>query len=297
MEAKRDEILAICQEAMKLLQEQPYTQLDVIGMMSHLGTSIGESTFSGLLKNGKGGPKLLASVSSSLQQLVRNELGLEWVDGTFIKTAGEGFISTKTPTKNIGTGKKGNVKFEEERLKVEEKVAFFKDAQKEVIEFGTTLSKFSTNLYSNSKGEFRSHVEELLRRDVKFRCFLVDPAREGLFHYFGDRANTHPVEGEYASKISLATASLKTIHKNLAEAGFGGNLEVFSYSHFPYGYFMAVDPAEKHGKMIVSPYLYGITRADSPTFIIYRKENPRLFNTYWDSLRALMKNAKRIIPA
>lgn len=283
---------------MQLLKEQqPYTQVEIIGMMSQLGVKIAESTFSGLLSNGQAGEKTLMKVAKVLRELVWNECGMEWFDGKFIRTAGDDFIPVETPTSNIGTGKKGYVMFDDRRLEVEKKVAFFMDAQEEVIEFGATLSKFSNNLYSSNKGEFKIHVENLLSRNVKFKCFLLDPKTVGLFNYFSDRADIHPIENEFASKINLSIASLNSIQKDLAMAGFANSLEVFSYSHFPYNYFMAVDGAKKHGKMIVSHYLYGKTRADSPSLIIYKKETPALFNTYWDSLNALMKNAKRIIPA
>lgn len=128
METKRDEQLAICQQAMQLLREQEsYTQADVIGMMSQRGVSISPAAFSGLLKQDKTGEKQLRQVADALMELVYGEFGMEWVDGKFVKTAGADFIPKKAPTKNIGTGKKGHVKFEEERLKIE--VEFFKEAQ------------------------------------------------------------------------------------------------------------------------------------------------------------------------
>jgi hypothetical protein len=92
-------------------------------------------------------------------------------------------------------------------------------------------------------------------------------------------------------------ARLHTIHNDLEQLGYANNLEVFTYAHFPYNYFLAVDGDTKHGKMLVSHYLYGVTRAESPTLIIHRKDSPSLFNTYWNSLKSLTKNAKRIIPA
>lgn len=298
METKRDELLTICQQAMNLLRPaEPYTQADVIGMMSHLGTSIGESTFSELLKNGKGGPKMLASVSAALRQLVRDELGMEWADGSFTKIAGADFIPKKTPTKNLATGKKGHIPFDEGRLEVEKKIGFFQGAQEEVIEFGTTLNKFSTNLYSNPKEAFREHIENLLAKKVNFKCYMVDPKTPGLTPYFLDRESVHAAESDHEYKIRQSIARLHSVQEGVAANGLPGSFEVFSYTHLPYSYFLAVDPATRNGKILVSPYLYGITRAASPTFIILRKDNPGLFTTYWDSLRALMKNAKRIIPA
>lgn len=279
-----------------MLKEQSNTQVDVIGKLSQKGVSISPAAFSDLLKKDKAGEKLLKHVAEALLELVKDECGMEWEDSYFVTTAGTDFTPKVTPTKNLKTGKKGYVMFDERRLEVEKKVEFFKDAQVEVIEFGTLLSKFSSNLYSGNREEFRSHVEEVLQRGVKFKCYLIDPSREGIFHYFTDRAIIQPVESEYASKFSLSVGRLKTIHKTLAEAGFASNLEVFSYAHFPYNYFLAVDGAQKNGKLLVSHYLYGITRAESPTLVIHRKDNPTLFKTYWDSLQALIKDAKMIIP-
>ena len=181
-------------------------------------------------------------------------------------------------------------------MAVAEKVAFFRDAKHEVIEFGVTLSRFSNNLVSGSREEFRKYVESLLQRGVNFKCYLLNPSCNEARLYFGDRKTINLEEGRYERKIEDATFRLRAIQAEFVQAGYPGSFEVFTYEHVPYNYFMVVDMKSEHCKMVISHYMYGIKRSDSPVFEFTRKSNQELYNRYSRSIEALMRNAKRIIP-
>ncbi len=294
MALSKNELSEICQQGMQVLSnEKRYPKTVVWQKLESLGFSIGKTTAHNIL-SGKGlNAQLLPTVAEGIQVLISEELGMEWQGGNFIRTIGADFVP-----KIVGTAKqRGFTLHADGRLPISHKVAFFKDAQHEVIEFGLTLSRFASNLSSGSKSEFRVHVEEALRRGVNFRCYLLNPVGNVPSMYFNDRANIHAEEREYMRKTEEAIAKLRSVQAEFSRMDFKGKFEVFAYEHFPYGYFMAVDGATPYCKMLVSPYLFGIKRADAPVLEFSRKNEADLYHIYWQSLTALMKNAKRIIPA
>jgi hypothetical protein len=71
-----------------------------------------------------------------------------------------------------------------------------------------------------------------------------------------------------------------------------GQFDIFLYRHIPCAMYLMVDgPNPEQAKMMVSPYLYGIKRADCPVFEFTRKQQPKLFRTYQESLRLITKEA------
>lgn len=295
MNLDKSSLISICQKAMQLLAGTN-TQVDVVGKLNNLACKVAPSTFSQII-NGKGaGPKTLLSVARGLQAIVSSELGMEWAGERFVKTAEANFQPKIIPAATEKTGKKGFLQFENARLPLSKKVAFFKDAQHEVIEFGVTLSRFSSNLTSGNRDEFRAHVEKLLGRGVHFRCYLLRADCRFSQAYFDDRHSVHPEEGQFHRKIAEAIDRLRVLQTEFAAEGYPGRFEVFEYEHIPYNYFMSVDGCARHGKLMVSLYLYGVRRSATPVFLIHRKDTPVLHQTYWDSFQALMKNARRIVP-
>lgn len=294
MASSKDELIEICKQGMQLLREEGgYTQRTVTEKLLDLGHPVSTAAFSNILTKGQGKDPNLRSVSAGMQAIISRELGFNWQDGQFVKTAGDDFAPEIVPTAQKTTFKL----HETGRLAVSEKSAFFKDAKKEVIEFGLTLSRFANNLTSGSKGEFALHVENLLKRGVHFKCYVLRTDSHFASFYFGDRGTVHPKERDYRRKMEAAVNDLRSAQAAFSQKGYPGKFEVFTYDHVPYAYFMAVDGGTEHCKMLVSPYLYGIQRSDTPVLEFSRSNNMALYHTYWSSLAALMSGAKRIIPA
>lgn len=277
-----------------LRQERGHTQTKIVGMMYNIGHSIGESTFTNILKGG-GGYKTVLDTARAFQKIMAEELGMGWADGAFTFTASPGFSANEVPSSLVGKAKKGHVAYENRRIETSKKALFFKEAQVEVIEFGATLGRFASNLNSGNREELRVPVETLLNRGVNFKCYLAKDSQPTLM-YFNDRGLVHPEELHYKHKLEIAKAALASVQSEFANAGFKGKFEVFEYEHLPHCYFMVVDPGKPHGKMLVSHYLYGVRRGETPVYTILKRETPVLFHTYWDSLTALMKNAKLAAP-
>ena len=289
---------SICQKGMELLSNLKHrSQIEVIQKLSYLGRPFSEATFSNILNNKRVGTRTLESVSEGMQEIIKKELGMEWQEGQFILIKDENLKIEIIPVDEHRTSNSGLLVHENGRMPITQKVAFFRSAQKEVIELGVTLNKFTSNLYSGGLEESRLPIEKLLEKGVDYKCYIMNPDGNKGKLYFDDRASTNSIELHYAQKIKDNIEKLKTIQSEFSVKNFKGNFEVYTYDHVPYNYFMIVDGGTPICKMLASHYLFGLRRAESPMLQFSRQDQPALYRKYWQSFSALVKNAKRIIPS
>ena len=287
----------ICREGMALMaSKESYSQKEVLLKITHLGFPFKDTTFNNVLKGRHVGPKALKQAAHFVQRAVEKELGYFWKENGFIKLANEGFQSEKIPTGRVDSSLHG-FQMHVERLKLSQKVDFFVDAKHEVIEFGVTLRKFTTNLCSGSKKEFREPIEKLLKGGVDFKCYLLNPNCGIALPYFTDRATALLDEADFAQNIKGNIIRLRQVQKEFAMTGYPGSFQVFTYQHIPYNYFMIVDPGKPYSRVMASHYMYGISRTDTPVIEFSKANCPILYQTYLRSFRGLSKSAKKIIPS
>ncbi len=270
------------------------SQVEALEKLGHLGLPVAKSLFNNIMTGKGAGIKSLIAIAKGLQEIVRQELDMAWADGAFVAMNTEGFQPEIIPSGKEKDGGKGFVFHENGRLPIAEKTAFFKDAQHEVIEFGTMLNRFTNNLYKGGDTELRQPIAALLERGVNFKCFLIDHDCNEARIYFNDRETRQPGEALYAQKIKDNLAKLATIKAGFDQAGHPGSFGIFTYRHLPYNYFMAVDGGTRHCKMMVSPYLYGLPRNLAPVLEVSYAHSPELCRRYWDSFQALMDKARRV---
>jgi hypothetical protein len=55
-----------------------------------------------------------------------------------------------------------------------------------------------------------------------------------------------------------------------------------------------IDGNEVNGRMLISPYLYGIKRAEMPHFDISKPEHDVMFKTYWRSITEILVNSRQL---
>ena len=63
-------------------------------------------------------------------------------------------------------------------------------------------------------------------------------------------------------KIKRSIERLKKIYRELNTAGLLGAFEVYTYKHIPNNYFQLIDGDALHAKMMISHYIYGVSRAN-----------------------------------
>lgn len=291
--SQEDMLRKIIQQGMSLLhREFLYTQAIIVCKLGTIEHKVSRSAFSQILNGKNTGINTLSLVAEGMQKIVAKELGMEWVKGKFVRTAGKNFNSDIIPCYKDEAIKTGFKFHEKGRLEISEKVAFFKSAQNEVIEFGVTLNTFTNYFISRNDDEFKKHIIDLLKKGVNFKCYLLNPdCNEGSI-YFEDRRKIQKEEIYPSEKIKRVIEKLKIIHSEFNAADYPGQFEVYTYRHIPYNYFMVVDG----NKMMVSHYLYGLPRAKAPVIEFTKKNKNLLFRRYYESMNHLINGAKKIIP-
>lgn len=177
------------------------------------------------------------------------------------------------------------------RLLVTEKAAFISRAQHEIVELGTGLTTFASYFDQTNPGLFRDPVFATLARGVAMRCFALDPESAAASSFLADRS-----EPDYVDRIRDALVRLGRVREDVAKRDWSGSFELSVYAHIPSFYVLGIDLGDDepsdHGAMMVSNYLFGVERAQTPVMRLSRTSNPTLFDRYWAATRAITAGAR-----
>ena len=293
----RQRSIDIIQAGVVLLKEkQGYSQLQIVEKMEILEFIVSESALSKIVRYKEGGNKILKIAADGIQELIRREIGVEWEETKYSDAVPSNWTPNpvKIETTAPPSANPGLAFHEDGRLTIAQKVDFISGAKQEVIEFGVVLNTFAGYFFSRNEKEFKHHVQELLAKGVNFKCYLLDPDCEETNLYFKDRAKHLPDELKSTGKIREAIEKLGKVQQQFITAGYSGAFEIFAYQHIPANYFMTVDGDSPNGKVMVSHYVYGLSRANCPVVEFSKQSNPALYDRYWDSLKKLAENARQL---
>lgn len=276
-----------------LKEHKGYKQTNIVNKLITLGVRISTPTFSRIINKHAVSPEILLAVSRAIQELVEKELGYRF-DETFLDVRTLDWQEEIIPeSTGILDAANGFTFYQDGRLHIEEKVAFFSTAKKEMIEFGVTLNAFSNYFYGRKDIAFRQPILEMLERGVVLKCYLLNPNCRQADIYFRDRAFLFSDE-KGIEKIKSSIARLQAVQKEIADFQLKGRMEIYTYQHVPNNYFLAIDGGGHSGKMMVSHYLFGERRANCPVLAFAKKDNKVLFQLYRKSLLTMMKGAKLV---
>ncbi len=291
--------ITIIKAGIDLLKKQHYyDQSTVVKKLRRLGKTISEPTLSNVLNGKNVRPATLQLVCQGIQELVRLEAGMEWKNDAFTPLDKSEWTPVAIPPLDIRDpsiiAKPGYAFHENGRLPISEKVAFISTAQFEVIEFGVTLHTFASYFINRGEWEFASKIEALLEKGVNFKCYLLDPECNEARLYFDDRKRVQPHEAKSIETIRQVIQQLIQIQNGFIEKKLAGAFEIYTYKHIPYNHFLAVDGHSVNGKMMISHYIYGESRANCPVIEFEKSANSTLYKRYWNSLQQLIQHAKPI---
>ncbi|PHI21081.1 hypothetical protein CEQ90_05215 [Lewinellaceae bacterium SD302] len=277
-----------------LRKERLYNQREVVAKLHSLGVSLSKATFSKLINDLPVGEKITHSVAEGICVLVRVELGkmYEPGQGIFVTGPGAGGEETVVPKAENSPDRPSLIFHDRGRLPVQEKVNFILGARKEVVEIGVRLATFTNYFHSRSSFEFRDHIEEMLSNGINFKLYLLAPDSNEASFYFRDRARVSESDENSVEVIRQVQTKLQKIRDGYLKQGLKGKIELYTYKHLPSQHFTLVDGGSRNGKMIVSHYLYGIPRADSPVIQIEKAVNPDLYRLYYRSYKAIVDEAQ-----
>jgi len=288
------------QKGAKLLKEKKYyTQKTILNKLLYLGVKVNQTSFNQILNNkaDKVSEALLHATTEGIRQLVVLELGMEWNAPNYTNTLSQqpNWTPEIIPEHEIKELHKGFKFHKEGRLNILQKVGFMKDTQKELIEFGLSLNTFSNYFTSRKESDYKIPIETLLQKGVNIKCYLLDPDCNAARLYFADRAIVDEPEKNRPELIREVIKRLQRLHEELTAKNYTGTLELYAYRHIPYNYFFIVDSSShNNAKMLISHYLYGVHRSNSPVLEFTKRNNPTLFKRYWKSYKAMAQDAKRI---
>ena len=67
-------------------------------------------------------------------------------------------------------------------------------------------------------------------------------------------------------------------------------MSLFQYDHFPSFHASVIDGATENGVIYMSPYLFGVRRANTPVIEVHQKMQQKIFKRYWSSVKAIINS-------
>lgn len=277
----------------RLSGDLAYAQNQVVAKLAALGVTVSTASLSNI-KNGKPvGLQTLSQTAKGIENLLRCELDL----GFDLQTLD--FVPLNTPGWTPMTVSEEPapryILHEEGRVSLAQKTALIDAAKRELIEVGIRLNSLSHYFISQNETVYKDHIIAALRRGVHIKGYLLDPNASEAMVYFNDRARAQASEKESIAEIKKVIERFKVICAELDALQLPGKFEIYLYKHIPYSLFFAIDGDTEQGRMMVSPYLYGISRANCPVLEINKANNPRLFRKYWESAQLFMDGAQKLV--
>ena len=295
---KEKRLYTLINKSLEHLYDQlAYTQVAVIDKLRLLGHVVSPASLS-KIKTGKDvGLPLLISVAKGIQLIMEQELDMAFNGKTedFEPLDTLGWKPTVVPKIPPQDTQKFTL-HPEGRLLVDEKARFIKNATQEIIELGirlNTLSNYFTNINENA---YKTHVINLLKKGVVIKGYLLDPDSNEARIYFDDRSKVQTFEKDSIEDIKKVIARFKVLDAEFKAMNLKGRLEIYLYRHIPNSFYLVVDGTMMEtAKMMVSPYLYGIGRANCPVMEFTKKDQSYLFRKHWESLQLFMEGAHQLI--
>ena len=178
----------------------------------------------------------------------------------------------------------------EGRIDVPKKVLFYEQATYEVIELGLRLRRFTDYFQSKRDDAFLDPIRTQLANGVNFKCYVLNPTGNFARRYYDDRAKVLPKEQAAYESSPKIIAELKQLCLRLNREGYTGKISLFQYDHFPYFHASVIDAETENGVIYMSPYLFGVRRANTPVIEVHQKMQKKIFKRYWSSVKAIINS-------
>ncbi|MEM9821749.1 MAG: hypothetical protein AAF985_11785 [Bacteroidota bacterium] len=279
-----------------LLNEDYYSQKEICEKLNTLGVNVSRASISNLRHEKRPvSQKLKRKVAKGLLELIEKEHCLRFNERKrkFVKIPKAdcqprkiNIIDPRT-NKSMYLKKRGYL-IHDGRQNVHEIIHFYQKAKYEVIEIGIRLGNFKNHFKDQRESAFIQPLKELLEAGVNFKCYVLDPQGNMAKRYVDDRSVVQPFEKDIIDSIPKIAKELGREFDQLNRLNFKGKIQLFQYDHIPYYHASIVDGTEPHGEMMIAPYLYGLTRANTPVIQLSRKSNEVLFKKYWRSIQSLI---------
>ncbi len=282
----------------KLISENGYTQVEIFKKFQQLEIRVSRASISNFCNEKYGSISLLRETARGFKLIMERELCL-----TFNENANQFekrkncsprpiLIDKKIITSEIEIRHQPYSIFDG-RMDVTDKVELYQKAKYEILEIGLRLKNFRSYFEEKRESAFLDPLKKILENGVNFKCYVIDPKGNYARKYIEDRATSQPSEIELLEDIPRITTELRNIFIRINREGYNGKMELYQYDHFPYYHSTVIDGGTENGNLNIAPYLYGISRANTPVIQLQQKSNKVLFKKYWKSVKTLV-NSKQV---
>jgi len=286
----------VCRGLEQLQEHLSYGQSNIVSKFKMLDMAVSTASLSNIKTGKPTGLLVLNTAAKGMEVLLQRELDM----GFHVET--QEFRPLNTPSwvadivaeKHQDPAQSAFKVHADGRVSLKQKTDFFADAKQEVIEVGVRLNSLSNYFISQNEQAYTNHILRLLQKGVKVKAYLLDPDSQEARIYFEDRAQELPSEKDSISETKKVIERLKVLSLKFEAMNLAGSFEIYLYKHIPVCLFFVVDGATAQGKMMVSPYLYGVRRANCPVLEFTRKDQPVVFRSHFDSMQRFIDGAQKL---
>ncbi|MFN0037818.1 MAG: hypothetical protein ACKVUS_22370 [Saprospiraceae bacterium] len=287
----------VCKGLAQLLDLSGYGQSDVVNKLKMLSCPISTASLSNIKNDKAVGLPTLRLAAKGIQALLQQELDMAFdeEEKDFRPQNTPNWVASIVPEKPSRSQDGASFKLHVDgRVSIQQKTEFIADARQEVIEVGVRLNSFANYFISQNEQAYKSYILELLQRGINIKGYLLDPNSSEALLYFSDRAKVQSFEKDSIGDIKKVIERLRSLRAEFEALQLPGKFDIFLYKHIPYSLFLVVDGSEESGKMMVSPYLYGVRRANCPVMEFNKKDQRSLYRKYWESLQLFLDGAQKL---
>lgn len=175
------------------------------------------------------------------------------------------------------------------RPSVSEKTDLIRTAKEEVIYLGIAHRTFTSYFEQRPSREYKEPFFNLLETGITIKCIAIDPDSDAAQKYANDRGET-----ELINNVKLSIKILKKLADEFNQNNPKGKFEIYLSSHLPCFSATCVDGNTVNGRLLISPYLYGIKRAEMPHFEFSRFDHEVMFEKYWLSIQKILADSHQL---
>lgn len=285
----------------KLINEEGYTQIIIYQKLKLVDHGVSRASISNLWNDKPGlSLPLLKKALKGLEIILTRDFCIAYdsENATFNEIVDclprPVVNSPVSTTEQSGVLRQTKYHIYEGRLDVPDKVAFYQKANYEIIEIGIGLRSFTSYFSSKRESAFYEPIVQKLEQGINFKCYILDPEGGFLRRYMEDRSVILPQEFEVLEDMSSIVGQLKKLFVQINRQGYKGTMELYSYNHFPYYHASVIDGDTERGAVCISPYLFGVSRANAPVIEVDRKNYPALYRKYWRSIAAIIESNRTV---
>ena len=279
----------------KLIEDNQYQQIDIVAKLNAIDCMLKKATLSNLYKSKASvGLRTLSMAKAGLTTILKRDfcLSFDYEKNEFLPIAECTEDPIEKNVKDHLSTTKFTYKIHKDRLESFDKLKLYGQAQSEIIEIGIRLLRFKEYFSSKADSKFKTPIQNLLNKGVNFSCYVADPDSSKVKSYINDLSEAIKSQKNILRDLEKVQKELTDCLSQMNQLVHPGQFKLYKYQRYPNYHATVIDPEQPNGVIVISPYMYGLLRKNSPVIQVHKKDNKVLFHTYWKSIKAFTTGTK-----